>query len=130
MNYMKNLIYPELSYKIIGIAFKVFNDLGYGHQEKYFQRAMTLEFNKEKIKYEREKEIKLNYNSQCIGKYSLDFVVENKILLELKVLPYLKHIHIKRTLEYLNETKMKLAILIHFTREGVKYRRIINPNFN
>jgi len=52
---MKNLIYPELSYKIIGIAFKVFNDLGYGHQEKYFQRAMTLEFNKEKIKYEREK---------------------------------------------------------------------------
>jgi GxxExxY protein len=49
------LVYPELSYKIIGIAFKVFNKLGYGYQEKYFQRAMALDFDKEGIKYEREK---------------------------------------------------------------------------
>lgn len=127
---MRKLVYPELSYKIIGIAFKVFNDLGYGHQEKYFQRAMAMEFTKEGIKYEREKEIKLNYQGECIGKYFIDFVIENKILLELKILPYLKHVHIKRALEYLNEAKLKLAILIYFTRDGVRYRRIINPNFN
>jgi len=63
------LVYPDLSYKIIGVAFKVFNTLGYGHQEKYFQRAMALEFDKQGIKYEREKEIVLNYNNQCIGKF-------------------------------------------------------------
>lgn len=126
---MKNLVYPELSYKIIGIAFKVFNDLGYGHQEKYFQRAMGLEFQKEAIKYEREREVKLNYNGQCIGKYFLDFIVENKILVELKVTPEIRHIHVMRTLEYLNEAKLKLAILIYFTKRGVRYRRIINPNF-
>jgi len=124
---MKSLVYPELSYKIIGIAFKVFNDLGYGHQEKYFQRAMALEFDKQGIKYVREKEIKLNYNNQCIGKYFLDFFIENKIILELKVVPKFRYSHLKRTLEYLNEAKAKLAILIYFTRDGVKYRRIINP---
>ena len=124
---MKELVYPELSYKIIGIAFKVFNDLGYGHQEKYFQRAMAIELGKDGIGYEREKEIKLNYSNQCIGKYFLDFLIENKIILELKVAPKFKHIHLKRTLEYLNVAKAKLAILIYFTRDGVKYRRIINP---
>jgi GxxExxY protein len=122
-----NLIYPELSYKIIGIAFKVFNKLGYGHQEKYFQRAMALEFDKEGIEYEREKEIELLYDNQNIGRYFLDFIVERKILLELKVTPQMKHIHIRKTLEYLNEAKLKLAILIYFTKEGVRYRRIINP---
>jgi len=121
------LVYPDLSYKIIGVAFKVFNTLGYGHQEKYFQRAMALEFDKQGIKYEREKEIVLNYNNQCIGKYFLDFIVENKIILELKVVPKFKHIHLKKTLDYLNTTKAKLAILIYFTKDGVKYRRIINP---
>ena len=124
---MKELVYPELSYKIIGISFKVFNNLGYGHQEKYFQRAMVLELDKQGIKYEKEKEIKLNYNNQCIGKYFLDFLIENKIILELKVVPNFKHIHLKRTLEYLNATKAKLAILVYFTRDGVRYRRIINP---
>lgn len=123
----RELVYPDLSYKIIGIAFKVFNNLGYGHQEKYFQRAIALEFDKAGIKYEKEKEIKLNYNNQCIGKYFLDFLIENKIILELKVVPKFKHIHLKRTLEYLDATKTKLAILIYFTRDGVKYRRIINP---
>lgn len=124
---VKDLVYPELSYKIIGASFKIFNELGYGHQEKYFQRAMAMEFDKQGIKDEREKEIKLNYNNQCIGKYFLDFIVENKIIVELKVVPKFKHTHLKRTLEYLDTAKMKLAILIYFTRDGVKYRRIINP---
>lgn len=124
---MADLVYPDLSYKIIGVAFKVFNKLGYGHQEKYFQRAMALEFNEENLRYIREKEIKLNYNNRCIGKYFLDFVVENKVLLELKVVPQFKHVHIKQALEYLNVVNSKLAILIYFTKDGARYRRIINP---
>ncbi|PIP23707.1 MAG: GxxExxY protein [Candidatus Nealsonbacteria bacterium CG_4_10_14_0_2_um_filter_38_17] len=124
---MKELVFPELSYKVIGIAFKVFNSLGYGHQEKYFQRAIALELDKQGIRYEKEKEIKLNYNNHCIGKYFLDFLIEDKIILELKVVPEFKHTHLKRTLEYLDATKVKLAILVYFTRNGVKYRRIINP---
>jgi len=124
---MHKIIYPELSYKIIGIAFKVFNALQYGHQEKYYQRAFELELNKEGIKYEKEKEVALNYNGSKIGKYYLDFLIENKIVVELKVLANFKYKNIRQVLEYLEEANKKLSILIYFTKEGVRYRRIINP---
>ncbi len=126
----KEIIYSELSYKIIGIAFKVFNSLQYGHQEKYYQRAFESELNKEKIKYEKEKEVALNYNGSKIGKYYLDFLIDDKIIIELKVLSVYRYKNIRQVLEYLKETNKKLAILIYFTQEGVKYRRVINPKFN
>lgn len=124
----KEVIYAELSYKIIGIAYKVFNSLQYGHQEKYYQRALELEFKKEKIKYEKEKEVALNYDGLKIGKYYLDFLIEDKIVVELKVLSSYRYKNTRQVLEYLKETNKKLAILIYFTQEGVKYRRIVSPN--
>ncbi|MBU3901440.1 GxxExxY protein [Patescibacteria group bacterium] len=130
MQEKKEIIYSELSYKIIGIAYKVFNLLQYGHQEKYYQRALELELKKEKIKYEKEKEVALNYNGSKIGKYYLDFLIEDKIIVELKILSVYRYKNIRQVLEYLKETNKKLAILIYFTQEGVKYRRVINPRFN
>ena len=130
MQEKKEIIFPELSYKIIGIAYKVFNLLQYGHQEKYYQRAFELELKKEKIKYEKEKEVALNYDGSKIGKYFLDFLVEGKIIVELKVLSVYRYKNIRQVLEYLKETNKKLAILIYFTQEGVKYRRVINPICN
>lgn len=125
---MSNLIYRELSFKIIGIIFKIYNQLGYGYQEKHYQRALASEFKKENINFSREKEVEIKYNGELIGKYYLDFIVDKKIILELKVLPTFKSSDLRQTLEYLNATKLKLAILIYFTPEGVKYRRIISPN--
>ena len=122
------LIYPDLSYKIIGIVFKIFNQLGYGYQEKHYQRALATALDKEKLKFSREEEVKIKYDGQFIGKYYLDFIVENKIILELKVLPIFKSSNLRQTSEYLNATSLKLALLIYFTPKGIKYRRIINPN--
>ena len=125
---MGELIYPELSFNIIGIVFKIFNQLGYGYQEKHYQRALASELKKESIDFSREKEVEIKYNGELIGKYYLDFIVDKKIILELKVLPTFKSSNLRQTLEYLNATKLKLAILIYFTPEGVKYRRVVNPN--
>lgn len=125
----KELIYPELSYKLIGSAFNVYNQLGYGYQEKYYQRAFAHEIDKEKIKYIKEKEVKLKYDDKDIGKYFLDFIIENKIIIELKVASEFRYRYLRQVLEYLKETNKKLAILIYFTKEGVRYRRIINPHF-
>lgn len=124
----KELIYPELSYKLVGFAFKSYNQLGYGYQEKYYQRAYEHELRKEKINYIKEKEVKINYDNQNIGKYFLDFIVEDKIIIELKVASKFKYKYIRQVLEYLNETNKKLAIIIYFTQSGIKYRRMINPN--
>ena len=125
---MPSIVYPELSYKIIGITFKIFNQIGYGYQEKHYQRALASEFGKQGIKYEREKEIEIKYNNELIGKYYLDFLVEDKMILELKVVPEFQKRNLRQTLEYLNTTGLKLAILINFTLKGVQYRRVINPN--
>lgn len=119
-------VYPKLSYKVIGIAFRVFNELGFGMSEKYYQRALAKEFEKENISYEKEKVIELKYKNQSIGNYRLDFVAEDKIVIELKVRPRFGYVHIKQTLAYLKSAGYKLAILVYFTRDGVKYRRIVN----
>ncbi|OGF20803.1 hypothetical protein A2316_03170 [Candidatus Falkowbacteria bacterium RIFOXYB2_FULL_38_15] len=124
----EEIVYPELSYKLVGTAFKVYNSLGFGCRELYMQRAYAKELSTEGIIFIREKEIKLIYDGQEIGKYRLDFIVDNKVIVELKVVPIVKNIHIRQVLEYLNATKFKLAILIYFTSNGVVYKRVVNPN--
>lgn len=124
---IQKLIYPELSYKLIGLAFRIYNQLGYGYQEKYYQRAYEHELKKECIVFEKERMVKINYDGECIGKYFLDFIIENKIVIELKIASEFRYKYIRQVLEYLAETKAKLAILIYFTKDGVRYRRIVNP---
>jgi GxxExxY protein len=123
------IVYPDLSYKLVGLAFKVYNSLGFGCRELYVQRAYSKELTKERFDFVREREIELIYDGQEIGKYKLDFVIDNKIVVELKIVPVVKNIHIRQVLEYLNVTKLKLAILIYFTPKGVMYKRVVNPNF-
>ena len=123
---MTKIIYPELSYKITGLAFNVFNNIGYGMSEKHYQKLFAEELKENKINFENEKAVKITYKEKEIGNYFLDFVVDNKLVVELKVRPRLGYIHIKQVMNYLKTTGYKLALLIYFTKEGVKYRRIIN----
>ena len=73
----KPIVLPELSYKIMGALFAVHNELGPSLLEKYYQRAVAKEFDKQKIAYKREISVALTYKEESIGKYILDFIVEN-----------------------------------------------------
>ena len=121
------IIYKDLSYKITGAAFNVFNKIGYGLNEKYYQKALALELDNLGISYIREKQIKIDYGNQNIGSYFADFIVDDKIVVELKTKPRFGYVHIRQVVEYLDKFGKKLAIIIYFTRDGVHYRRIINP---
>ena len=123
-----DLIEPELSYKILGAAFKTYNNIGWGHKEIIYQRAFAEELNKLGIRYEKEKFIRLEYNGVKLGREFLDFVVENKIVVELKVMPQMGYVHINQVVSYLKSTNLELAILIYFLKDGVRHRRIINNN--
>lgn len=123
---MPEVIYPELSYKLIGTAFAVFNSHGFGMSEKFYQKVFAETLTSEGMPFIREKLVQKSYGDEKTVKWYLDFVVDDKIVLELKVKPKLGYVHIKQVLEYLKVTGYKLAILIYFTREGVKYRRILN----
>jgi GxxExxY protein len=125
----KDIVYPDLSYKIIGIVYKVYNKLGAGYKEKCYQNAIEMELQSNNIFYEREKEYFLFYDGKKMGKYYVDFFVENKIILELKVMKFYnnKVIHLSQVLEYLKVAGIKLGIIVFFTSTGVIYKRIIHP---
>ena len=122
------VIYKELSYGIVGILFDVYNDLGYGYQEKHYERAIEQSFIINNIKYIRQAPYKINYRNKIIGRYYMDFIVENKIVLELKTGNFFSKRNIEQVRGYLKITGFKLAILASFTNSGLKFLRTLNPN--
>jgi len=126
MSDIDKIIYKELSYQIVGILFDVYNELDYGHNEKYYYKAIGKAFDLKNIKYKSQAGFKIKYKGEEIGKYFLDFVVENKVVLELKKGAYFSKKNIEQIRSYLNVTGIKLAILANFTPAGVKFYRLLN----
>lgn len=124
---MSKIIYPNLSYKIMGVLFKVHRKLGNSYQEKYYQRAVAAGFDKEKISYKREVLVPLAYENKRIGKYFLDFVVEEKIALEIKAVPFLRDEYLNQVLAYLDVANLKLGIIANFRTNRLTYKRLVNP---
>ena len=120
------VIYKELSYKIVGILFEVYNDLGYGYQEKYYERAVRECFKEANINFENQVMYNVKFKDAEIGKYFLDFLVEDKIVLELKKGNHFPKRNIEQVKGYLKITGKKLAILANFTANDVKFLRILN----
>jgi len=120
------LIYPELSYKIVGILFDVYNELGGGYQEKYYQRAIAKRFKKVNIQFQEQINVPLKFDNEKIGQYFLDFLVDNKIILEIKVAPRFYIRDVRHILAYLKATNLQHGLLASFTRNGLIFKRIIN----
>jgi GxxExxY protein len=115
-----------LTYKIIGCVFKVYNELGYGYQEKYYQRALAKEFNQQNIKFTKERKVKIDYHGRTIGRYFIDFAIDNKIALELKVASEIYQKNFNQLLAYLKSNNLKVGILAVFTKDGIKIKRAVN----
>ncbi len=124
----KDLIYPELSYRVIGCAFDVHNELQGGHHEKYYQRALSEAFQRKGLQYVQQVYFPLEYKGKMVGKNFLDFLVEGKIVVEIKKGDRYSKRHIDQVLNYLKMSNTKLAILINFGLNDVRFKRIINFN--
>lgn len=123
----EHVLYPELSYDILGVLFEVFKELGPGHKERYYENAVAEGLTSKGIPFERQMYMPLTFKGKVIGKYFFDFLVDGKIVLELKKgNRYSSHQNIEQVLTYLKAHGFKLGIIAQFATEGVKYRRIIN----
>lgn len=120
------LIYPELSYKVVGILYDVYNQLGSSYQEKYYQRAVEKALQDEGISFQREKFVPLEFKDKRIGKHFVDFVIEDKIVLELKKTNKILLKDVKQVLMYLRSTGLPLGIVVAITRDKLVYRRVLN----
>ncbi len=121
-----NLIYKEEVYKIIGLCMEVHKILGRGFNEIVYKDALEIEFNFNKIGFEREKPYDIIYkNTKLRRKYIADFVIMDKIILEAKAIESLESTHLKQTLNYLAVSQLKLGLLINFGSNSLEYKRII-----
>ncbi len=123
------VIYKELSYKIVGILFDVYNDLGYGYKEKYYENAIERELRLARLGYKKQVPFKLVYKEEVIGKLFVDFIIDDKIVLEIKKGDYFNKRNIEQVKEYLKISGKKLAILANFTSTGVKFLRVFNSDY-
>jgi len=121
-----DLVYPELCYQTIGILFEIYRQLGSGYQEKYYQKIVAMELKKCGLHYGEQVLASLFYKGEKIGNYFLDFVIENKIVLELKKGERFSRKYIEQLYSYLKATGLKLGIIATFTKNGVKFKRIVN----
>lgn len=109
------IIYKEESYKVVGAAFKVYNALGHGFLEAVYQESLEIEFQRQGIPYEREKELKIKYEGVELKQtYKADFVCFGKIIVELKAVNALDDTHRSQVYNYLHATGYKLGLLLNF----------------
>lgn len=122
---MAELIYPELSYKLVGVLFKVYHKLGGGYQERIYQAAVKRELAKNKIGFKEQVGVDLLYDGDRLYKYRLDFIIEQRIVLELKVGPKFTPRDIMQVLCYLKQSGLQLGLLVSFNRRDIFFKRIL-----
>ena len=123
---MTNILYKEESYKIIGICFETHNNLGAGFLEIVYKDALEYEFDKAGISFQREVEYEVNYKDVILPhKFYADFVVFDKIILEVKAINGIADEHIAQAINYLKVSSNKLALLVNFGELKLQYKRIL-----
>ena len=114
--------HKELTAKIIECAYKVHNSLGFGFLEAVYQNALLIELLKASLQAEKEKKIQVYYDTQLVGDYMADIIVENKVILELKSVKELHPAHSAQLINYLKTTGIEVGLLINFG-ESVEVKR-------
>ena len=121
------LKYEDITQKIIGASFEVHKFLGNGFQEVIYQRALAWELSQAELSFVREIEQEIFYKelSQPIGTRRADFVVEGKVLVELKAIVELEDVHIAQVLNYLKAYRLEVALLINFGSKSLTFKRLV-----
>jgi GxxExxY protein len=122
--------YSEITGKIIGCAIEVHKTLGNGFQEVIYQRALAKEMQLQRLYFGREMEIPVFYKEEEIGIRRVDFLVENKICVELKAIAALDNTHLNQAINYLEAFNLEIGLLINFGSPSLEFKRVINSKFN
>ena len=124
---MPELKYKDITEKIVGASFEVHKFLGNGFQEVIYQRALAWELSQAGLSFAREIEQDIFYKklTEPIGTRRADFVVEGKVLVELKALVELEDVHLAQVLNYLKAYKLEVGLLINFGSKSLAFKRLV-----
>ena len=122
---MAKILYKELSYAIVGAAMEVHRILGPGFLEAVYQAALAHELTLRNTHFEQFKRLPVYYKGILVGEYVADFVIEGKIILEIKAVSTLHPKHEAQAINYLTATGFRLAILINFGADSLQQKRMV-----
>jgi GxxExxY protein len=122
----KIMKYSEITEKVIGCAFKVHSALGNGFQEVIYQRALEIELIKCGLSFVREFEMPVYYDAVQIGTRRVDFLVAEKISVELKAIIRLEDVHLAQAMNYLEAYNLEIGLLINFGSKSMEFKRLTN----
>ena len=126
---MAEIIYKDLCYKLYGIFYSVYNVLGCIQSEKQYQDVVEIKLKENNTGYEREKDLFFNFQSNRISGNIVDFIVENKIAIDIKAKKYITKKDFKQMLRYLKAGGYRLGLIVNFgSPNKVTIKRIVNSN--
>ena len=120
------ILYRDMSYKIVGLAMEAHRKLGNGFLEKVYENSMMILFQREGIQARQQVPTKVRFEGRQVGYYLADIIVDGLIILEIKAAENLCDAHRAQTLNYLRATGLRLAILLNFGKEKLQYERLVN----
>jgi hypothetical protein len=120
----------EITYKINGCAMKVQNTLGNGFQEVIYQRCLAIELGNAGLVFGREVDQIIYYEGIEVGKRRADFIVENKVTVEIKALINLEPVHLAQAKNYVVAYDFPIGLLINFGATSLQFNKVYNPNYN
>jgi GxxExxY protein len=118
-------LYQDLTYKIIGCLFEVHQELGNVHKEVVYHKAIAIELKDKNISFSEEKGVDVKYKGKKIGLYRPDFIIDDKVILEIKVVPMLTKAISDQVYYYVKGTPYKLVLLAYFGTAKVSIKRMI-----
>ncbi len=121
----EHLEHAALTREAIGAVYAAYNEMKFGYQERYYQRAVALELQQKGIPFQREQPHPIHYQNRIIGRYFVDFVIDSSVVLELKVAKEILETHINQVLAYLRHTGLTVGILAVITPQRVLIKRIV-----
>lgn len=125
INADSGLLYKDLTYQIRGAAFDVWNKVGPGFRESVYQKSLEVELGERGINFITHPRIKIEYENKSVGDYYPDLLADNKVLVELKALPFIGDTEKKQIWSYLRGSSYRLALLINFGPKKVGVERVV-----
>lgn len=124
---MQTMVLDEITYKIIGAAMKVHNTLGNGFQEVIYQRCLAIELERAGLGFGREVDQTIFYEGIDVGTRRADFIVEDKVIVELKAVINLEDVHLAQAKNYVVAYDFEVGLLINFGATSLQYKKVFHP---
>jgi len=116
----------ELSRKVIGCCYEVSNTLGAGFLENVYENALSVELERQELAYRRQVPLEVYYKEEVVGRYQPDFLVADKLIVEIKAVSDLSGEHQAQLLNYLRATGLDIGLLVNFGRPRIQVKRLVN----